>query len=50
MCFDPTIALVGGMCSTVDGCDFFIVVWYYLGYVACATVANLNVVFVKDFG
>ncbi len=24
--------------------------FYYLGHAACATVANLNVVFVKDFG
>ena len=48
--FDPTIALVGGMYCTVDVCDFFIVVFYYLGHAACATVANLNVVFVKDFG
>ena len=49
--FDPTIAFIGGMCCTIDEYDFFIVFFfYYLGHVACGTVANLNVVFVKDFG
>ena len=46
--FDPTIALVGGVCCTVGECDFFVVFFNYLWHVVCASVANLNVVFVKD--
>ena len=41
----------------LEGCvvllmDAIFLLWffYYLGHVACAIVANLNVVFVKDFG
>ena len=50
MCFDPVIVLVGGVWCTVGGCDLFVVFFYYLCHVVCAAVANLDVVFIEDFG
>ena len=29
---------------------FFVVFFYYLCHIVCATVANLDVVFIEDFG
>ena len=48
MCFDPTIALSGGVCGTVDGFDFFVVLFFFR-HVAYATVADFNIVSVEDF-
>ena len=49
MCFWLYKCIGWGVCDTFDGFDFFIMVFYYLGHVACATVADLKVVSVKDF-
>ena len=61
-CFYTGIYLVGriffwpynciGWRSVVDcwWMLFFVVFFYYLCHVVCATVANLDVVFIKDFG
>ena len=57
--FNTGIFLVGGMCFWPYNCIGWRGVLYcwwmrfffnHLWHVACATVANLNVVFVKDFG
>ena len=42
--------LEGCVVLLVDAISFCFDFFYYLGHVACGTVANFNVVFVKDFG
>ena len=41
---------LGGCVVLLMDAIFIVAVFYYWGHVACATVANLDAVFVKDFG
>ena len=41
--------LIVGVCSAVDGFKLFVVAFYDLRHVTCATVADLYIVSVEDF-